>query len=88
MLEVRRDGQTIEGAVEVRDSETRWTFTPRVPWQPGRYELVALPVLEDPSGNRIGRAFEVRGSADDAGDASVPAIVGFRVAASPPSTSR
>ena len=25
----------------------------------GTYQLVALSVLEDPSGNRIGRAFEI-----------------------------
>ena len=43
----------------IESAETRWLFTPRDPWVPGDYELVALAFLEDLAGNRIGRAFEV-----------------------------
>ena len=42
-----------------RALETRWRFTPRVAWVAGDYALVALTLLEDPAGNRLGRAFEV-----------------------------
>jgi len=58
-LGVRRDGTPIEGEARLEAGETRWTFTPRAPWAPGTYELVALSILEDPAGNQIGRAFEV-----------------------------
>jgi hypothetical protein len=58
-LGVRRSGESIEGDVRVDEGETRWTFTPRDPWSPGRYELLALSILEDRAGNQIGRAFEV-----------------------------
>jgi hypothetical protein len=58
-LGVRRNGETVEGDAHVDAAETRWTFTPRRPWTPGRHELVALSILEDPAGNQIGRAFEI-----------------------------
>ncbi len=58
-LGVRRDGHAVDGEAKVEAAETRWVFTPREPWSPGRYELVALSILEDPAGNQIGRAFEV-----------------------------
>jgi hypothetical protein len=58
---VRRGDQAIPGAITVEEAETRWLFTPRDPWQPGPHSLVVLTTLEDPAGNRIGRAFEVRG---------------------------
>jgi hypothetical protein len=58
-LGVRRAGQSIDGDGRVEDGETRWTFTPREPWSQGRYELMALSILEDRAGNQIGRAFEV-----------------------------
>ena len=56
---VARGGAMIDGEIGVERTETHWTFTPREPWQPGEYELVALSFLEDLAGNRIGRAFEV-----------------------------
>jgi hypothetical protein len=40
-----------------------WHFEPARPWSAGTYQLVALGILEDPSGNRIGRPFEL-GPAD------------------------
>jgi hypothetical protein len=58
-LGVRRDGAAVEGDIVLDANETRWTFTPRDPWRAGRYELLALDILEDLAGNQIGRAFEV-----------------------------
>jgi hypothetical protein len=58
-LGVSRGGTTVSGEVRIEAQETRWLFVPRDPWQPGEYELVALSILEDLAGNRIGRAFEV-----------------------------
>lgn len=52
-------GTALDGEVSIDDSDTRWQIVPREPWAPGRYALVALDALEDPAGNRIGRAFEV-----------------------------
>jgi hypothetical protein len=81
-LGVRRSGAGVRGAPAVESGETRWTFTPDAAWQPGSYELVALTVLEDRAGNRIGRAFEVRAFA---GRESAPeaesVVVPFEVAA-------
>jgi len=52
-------GEPIAGRVEVDEHEMGWQFTPSEKWVAGDY-LVAVPtLLEDPSGNRIGRAFEV-----------------------------
>jgi hypothetical protein len=34
-------------------------MTPTEAWRSGRYEVIALSILEDLAGNRIGRAFEV-----------------------------
>jgi hypothetical protein len=58
-LGVRHGSAGVTGEPRVEAEETRWSFTPREPWQPGLYELVVLSVLEDVAGNRIGRAFEV-----------------------------
>jgi hypothetical protein len=58
-LGVTRDGAPLDGDIVVAPGERRWTFTPKEPWQAGRYELLALDILEDLAGNQIGRAFEV-----------------------------
>ena len=58
-LGVRRDGEVIEGDIEVDAGEIRWQFIPRQPWREGTYQLLALDILEDVAGNQIGRAFEV-----------------------------
>jgi len=55
---VRRDGEVVTGDVRVDNDERRWTMTPSEAWSPGRYELIALSILEDLAGNRIGRPFE------------------------------
>jgi hypothetical protein len=49
----------VSGDVVVDEHETRWRFTPRDPWRAGSYRLIALSMLEDLAGNRIGRPFEV-----------------------------
>ena len=53
------EGQPVQGETESSRSETRWAFTPLVPWGAGAYRLVVLSILEDLAGNRIGRPFEV-----------------------------
>jgi hypothetical protein len=67
-LGVAFEGRALHGAILVDAGETRWLFTPRDPWQAGSHALVVLTTLEDPAGNRIGRAFEVPGG----GPASKP----------------
>ncbi len=53
------DGERVAGAIEVTSWETRWSFSPEQPWSPGAYSLVALSILEDLAGNRIGVPFEI-----------------------------
>ena len=53
------DGTPIAGDIIVGRGEVTWSFTPRELWQAGAHNLVALGMLEDLAGNRIGRAFEV-----------------------------
>jgi hypothetical protein len=50
----------IRGTVSTDADETRWIFTPEMPWQHGPHQLRVLTVLEDPSGNQVGRAFEMQ----------------------------
>jgi hypothetical protein len=52
-------GRPIDGERRVEAGETRWAFIPGEPWRQGAYYLIALTILEDLAGNRIGRAFEV-----------------------------
>lgn len=52
-------GEAIDGDVSLDVTCSRWQLVPREPWRAGSYSIVALETLEDPSGNRIGRAFEV-----------------------------
>ena len=49
----------LEGKIALEKADTRWLFRPRDPWDPGEYQLIAQSILEDPAGNRIGRAFEI-----------------------------
>ena len=80
---VRRDGRDVIGEMQVDAHETRWVMTPASPWTPGRYEVIALGILEDLAGNRIGRAFEVDeahrpASEDDAKVTAVPFTLATR----------
>jgi hypothetical protein len=52
-------GAAVDGEVSIDASDTRWQLVPRAPWTSGRHAIVALDALEDPAGNRLGRAFEV-----------------------------
>ena len=52
-------GRPVEGEVEIGNWETRWMLTPSQPWPPGAYSVVALSIVEDLAGNRIGTAFEI-----------------------------
>jgi hypothetical protein len=58
-LGVTCEGRFLDGTVLIEAGETRWSFTPREPWASGAHDLVALGILEDLAGNRVGRAFEV-----------------------------
>jgi hypothetical protein len=49
----------VDGEITLDAADTKWMFRPSAPWAAGEYQLVALSILEDPAGNRIGRAFEV-----------------------------
>ncbi|MCH8204874.1 MAG: hypothetical protein IID09_06890, partial [Candidatus Hydrogenedentes bacterium] len=41
----------VVGEASLADHETRWSFTPKVPWRAGQYRLRVDGTLEDPSGN-------------------------------------
>jgi hypothetical protein len=56
---------SVGGSTRIEDGERRWTFVPAQPWQARPHAVVAQPELEDPSGNRIGRAFETLDTTDD-----------------------
>ncbi len=49
----------LAGSIQVDREETRWSFTPRQPWQPGNYFLSVGTILEDLAGNTINHPFEV-----------------------------
>jgi hypothetical protein len=69
----------IDGAISLEASDTRWVFRPAAEWAPGEYQVVALSILEDPAGNRIGRAFEVDMTRTDATAAVDAYRLPFRV---------
>ncbi|HEY9229128.1 MAG TPA: hypothetical protein VIP11_20930, partial [Gemmatimonadaceae bacterium] len=57
---VAPQGQSpLVGDIVIGPGETEWRFTPRDPWRAGDYNVIALSILEDVAGNRIGRPFEV-----------------------------
>ena len=79
-LRVTTDGgRPLAGAIRVEQGETRWTFTPRAPWRPGEYRLVAAATLEDVAGNRIGRPFEVDAAEGSGSERLRGAVVPFRI---------
>lgn len=76
------DGRFVAGEVAIDGGETRWRFTPREAWRAGTYQLVALAMLEDTAGNRIGRAFEVdRFDRTDAGEGPERTSIPFTIRA-------
>jgi hypothetical protein len=52
------DGTAVDGRINIGPDQTSWTFTPDAPWQRAPHALVVLSLLEDPSGNKVGEAFE------------------------------
>ena len=72
-------GRPLAGEIRVEQGETRWTFTPRAPWRPGEYQLVAAATLEDVAGNRIGRPFEVDAAEAQGSGRARGAVVPFRI---------
>jgi hypothetical protein len=52
-------GKQVEGDITTAEHETHWLFTPRQPWKPASYHLVADKALEDLAGNSPGKPFEV-----------------------------
>jgi hypothetical protein len=51
-------GRPVDGAKAVGSDQTSWTFTPVSLWRAAPHSLIVLSVLEDPSGNKVGQAFE------------------------------
>lgn len=76
-LSVVRGDAVLPGEIRVDNGETEWRFVPRDAWLPGEHAVSVLPVLEDPAGNRIGRAFETRVPDDDT--RAAPARVPFTI---------
>jgi hypothetical protein len=60
----------IAGDIELRQHETRWTFTPRADWAVGRYQVQVDSVLEDVSGNNLRAAFDIDDRSAIVGDAA------------------
>lgn len=58
-IRVRHGTREVSGEVQVAERERVWNFIPAEGWSPGRYMLEVASDLEDPAGNRPGRAFEV-----------------------------
>ncbi|MFN0017991.1 MAG: hypothetical protein ACKVP0_07015 [Pirellulaceae bacterium] len=52
-------GKVVGGEISISDEERQWSFSPQQPWSGGEYQIEVDKVLEDPAGNRIGRAFEL-----------------------------
>ena len=74
------DGQVVRGVVSTEADETRWVFTPEAPWKRGPHQLRILTLLEDPSGNQVGRAFEMKpGTAADSGPEPEVVVIPFVV---------
>jgi hypothetical protein len=73
-------GERVVGEIRVERAETRWLFVPHDVWRAGDYRLVASSVLEDLTGNRIGRPFEREIlSGSDVGGTPKMATLPFRV---------
>ena len=56
---LRRGRAQLDCHASLERDETRLLLSPEHGWRPGRYSLIADPVLEDIAGNRIGRPFDI-----------------------------
>jgi hypothetical protein len=74
----RTGGGEVAGEVTIAAAETEWRLVPADPWDAGAYEIIALPILEDAAGNRIGRPFELAESAPRA-ERTEPTVLPFSV---------
>jgi hypothetical protein len=74
-------GRSIDGAIEIDQNETRWSFTPTSTWAAGDYQIRIASSLEDICGNSVTAAFDrpLRSGSDlayEAGSRSIPFHVG------------
>ncbi|MBK7873336.1 MAG: Ig-like domain-containing protein [Saprospiraceae bacterium] len=51
-------GNLIYGKVQISDQEYIWQFTPKTPWQSGKYTIRVRMDIEDLAGNNLSRAFD------------------------------
>ena len=81
-------GNTIAGLAETGASERSWSFTPDVPWQSCKYQLVVEPRLEDVAGNSPARVFDrdVTKPEDAPGERGM-VVVGFTCGSDEPASS-
>jgi hypothetical protein len=79
-------GKAVAGEIAVTHEERQWEFIPKQPWEKGEYVLEVDKVLEDPAGNRIGRAFEL--AAGETVKQTGPAKVRIPFAVTTPKTPR
>jgi len=56
---LRPDGKPVAGKAETTNDDRGWSFRPTARWAPGTYNLRVDTILEDVSGNRLGRPFEI-----------------------------
>jgi hypothetical protein len=61
-IRLTRENSEVRGQVRIEAGEQRWSFVPAEAWTKGEYALEMATELEDPAGNRLGRAFEVMNS--------------------------
>lgn len=64
-------GQPLRGRIATNGQT--WSFTPEVPWQPGRYRLEVHSALEDVSGNTTRAAFDA--ATGTIGRAAMPTFI-------------
>ena len=53
------NGKAVEGVADLGEGEMRWAFRPSQAWREGAYRIRVQSLLEDVSGNGVGRPFEV-----------------------------
>jgi hypothetical protein len=52
-------GESIEGEAVLGPQQRRWGFVPAQPWTKGVLQIVVPTILEDLSGNNVGKTFDV-----------------------------
>lgn len=78
-FQVLREGAPVRCVAQLSAEETRLVITPQAPWRSGAHSLEADAVLEDISGNRIGRPFDVDARAEAVRPEARAAQLAFRV---------